>query len=137
MSDANSAGSALFAYVLFKGRQALTRCILVNSSTVILYMLDESILGDVESTGSVLFAYVFFKGINPLYTGKLFHCYILYIGRVHFRGVESTSLFCRFYSIFDGKSLLANNVDPDQTPHNVASDLILHYLSMTPLRVSR
>ena len=41
------------------------------------------------------------------------------------------SIFCRFYSIFDGKILLANNVDPDKTPHNVASDLGLHCLPMT------
>ena len=32
---------------------------------------------------------------------------------------------------------MANNVDPDQMPHNVASDLGLHCLSMTLLRVSR
>ena len=32
--------------------------------------------------------------------------------------------------------LLSNNVDPDQTPHNVASDLGLHCLPMTLLRVS-
>ena len=42
-------------------------------------------------------------------------------------------LFCRFYSNFDGKS--ANTVDPDQTPHNVASDLGLHCLPITLLRV--
>ena len=33
--------------------------------------------------------------------------------------------------------MLANTVDPDQTPHNVASDLGLHCLPMTLLRVSR
>ena len=44
-------------------------------------------------------------------------------------------LFCRFYS-FDGKNLLANNIDPDQTPQDVASDLCLHCLLMTLLRVS-
>ena len=33
--------------------------------------------------------------------------------------------------------MLANTVDPDQTPHDVASDLGLHCLSMTLLRVSR
>ena len=33
--------------------------------------------------------------------------------------------------------MLANNVDPDQTPHSVASDLCLHCLPMTILRVSR
>ena len=35
-----------------------------------------------------------------------------------------------------GKILLANNVDSDQMPHNVASDLGLHCLSMNPLCVS-
>ena len=33
--------------------------------------------------------------------------------------------------------LLANTVHPDQTPHNVASDLGLHCLPMALLRVSR
>ena len=33
--------------------------------------------------------------------------------------------------------MLANNVDPDQMPHYVASDLGLHCLPMTVLRVSR
>ena len=33
--------------------------------------------------------------------------------------------------------MLANNVDPDQTPHNVASNLGLHCLPMTLLQVSR
>ena len=32
---------------------------------------------------------------------------------------------------------VANNVDPDQTPHDVASDLGLHCLPSTPLRFSR
>ena len=38
-----------------------------------------------------------------------------------------SGLFCCFYSIFD-KILLANTVDPDQTPHIVASDLGQHCL---------
>ena len=42
-----------------------------------------------------------------------------------------------FYSIFDGIILLANNVDPDQMPHYVASDLGLHCLPMTLLWFSR
>ena len=42
-----------------------------------------------------------------------------------------SDLFCCFYSIFGLKILLANNVDPDQTPHIVASDLGLHCLPMT------
>ena len=33
--------------------------------------------------------------------------------------------------------MLANNEDFDQTPHDVASDLGLHCLPMTLLRVSR
>ena len=33
--------------------------------------------------------------------------------------------------------MLANNVDPDQTPHYVVSDMGPHCLSMTLLRVSR
>ena len=48
-----------------------------------------------------------------------------------------SGIFCRFYYIFDGKSLLANNVDPDQMPHHVATDLGLHCIPMTLLRVSR
>ena len=32
--------------------------------------------------------------------------------------------------------MFASNVDPAQTPHNVASDLGLHYLQLTFLRVS-
>ena len=33
--------------------------------------------------------------------------------------------------------MLANNADPDQTPHDVTSDLDLHCLPTTSLRVSR
>ena len=46
------------------------------------------------------------------------------------------SLFCHFHSIFLWKILLAYNVDPDQMPHYVASDLGLHCLPLTLLRVS-
>ena len=42
-----------------------------------------------------------------------------------------SDLFCRFYFRFDEKY-----VDPDQMLHYVASDLGLHCLSMTLLRVS-
>ena len=42
--------------------------------------------------------------------------------------LESSGLFRRFYSICDGKSCLKNNVDPDQTPHYVASDVGFHCL---------
>ena len=47
-----------------------------------------------------------------------------------------SGLFCLFYSGFDGKALFANSVDPDQTPHYVASDLGLHCLPMTLFQVS-
>ena len=46
-----------------------------------------------------------------------------------------SSLLCWFYSIFDGKILLANNVDPNQRPNYVASDLDLNCLPMTLLPV--
>ena len=36
---------------------------------------------------------------NPLYTGGLFHCYMLDESIYHL-----SCLFCRFYSICDGKS---------------------------------
>ena len=52
----------------------------------------------------------------------------------HFRGVWSVLLLL-FY--FCWKILLANNVDPDQMPHYMASDLGLHCLPMTLLWVSR
>ena len=45
--------------------------------------------------------------------------------------------FLSLYSIFYGKILLANIVDPDLMPHYVASDLGLHCLPMTILRISR
>ena len=51
-----------------------------------------------------------------------------------FRAVGSILLLL-FYFLW--KILLANNVDPDQMPHYVASDLGLHCLPMTLLQVSR
>ena len=54
--------------------------------------------------------------INPLYSGGLFHCYVL---------DESIN----YYSPW--KVLLTNNVDPDQMPQYVASDLGLHCLCIT------
>ena len=66
--------------------------------------------------------------LQPIYTSRLFHCYMLDESICHFRDVRS--ILC--YSV-----LLANSVDPDQMPHNVASDLGLHFLLMTLLRVSR
>ena len=48
----------------------------------------------------------------------------------HYRGVGSTlSLLLSF----GGKILLANNVDPEQMPHYMASNLGLHCLPMTLL----
>ena len=41
-----------------------------------------------------------------------------------------SGLSCRFI-LFLMKTLLANTVDPDQTPHYVASDLVLHCSPMT------
>ena len=70
---------------------------------------------------------------NPLYTGGLFHCYTLDESICHFRGVGS---FCRFYSIFM-ENPISKNVDPNQMPHYVASDLGLHCLPMTLSQVSR
>ena len=46
-------------------------------------------------------------------------------------------LFCHFHSIFRWKILLAENVDPDQMTHYVASDLGLRCSPMTLLHVSR
>ena len=48
-----------------------------------------------------------------------------------------SGLFCSFHSIFLWKILLANTVDPNKTPQNVASDLGLHCLPMNLLRGSR
>ena len=72
--------------------------------------------------------------INPLYTGGLFDCCMLDESICHFRGIGSI-LSLLFYFLW--KTLLANNLDPDKTPHYVASDLGLHYLPMTLLRVFR
>ena len=57
---------------------------------------------------------------------------LLSVGRVYLLFVAVSGLFCRLWKI-----LLANNVDPDQMPHYVASDLGPHCLPMTLLRVSR
>ena len=52
----------------------------------------------------------------------------------HFSGIGSI-MSLLFY--FCGKMTLANNIDPDQTPHNVASDLGLRCLPLILLRVCR
>ena len=62
------------------------------------------------------------------HTEQSLSSYILDESIYHSRGVES---------ILSRKILLANNVDPDHTPYYVASDLGLHCLPMTLLRVSR
>ena len=49
---------------------------------------------------------------------------------LHFRGVGFILSLLLYI-------LLANSVEPDQTPHRVASDLGLHCLPMNFLRVSR
>ena len=72
---------------------SLTRCILVDSATVICWASPFVILG-------------------------------------------VSGLLCRFYSNFNERSCKQTE-DPDQTSHYVASDLGLHCLPMTLLRVSR
>ena len=57
----------------------------------------------------------------PLYTGEL--CYMLDESICHLRSVALILILMEI--------LLTNNVDPDQTPHYVASDLYLHCLPMT------
>ena len=52
----------------------------------------------------------------------------------HFRGVWSVTSLLFYFSL---KIVLASNVDPGQTQYDVASDLGLHCLPMTLLRVSR
>ena len=71
--------------------------------------------------------------MRPLYTGRLFHCYKLDEYISHFRGIGSVLLHLFWFS---WKNLSANSMDPYQTPLFVASDLGLHCLSMTLLRVS-
>ena len=70
--------------------------------------------------------------LSPLYTGGLFHCYMLDKSIYQFRGVRSILSL-----LFLWKILLANTIDPDQVPHYVASDTGLHCLPMTLLRLSR
>ena len=63
---------------------------------------------------------------NSLYTGGLFHCYML----------DASICHLRVYFVAFVEILLANNVGPDQTLHYVASDLGLHCFLVTLLRVS-
>ena len=71
---------------------------------------------------------------HSLYSGRLFHCYMLGKSICHFRGVWSI-LSLLFY--FWWKILSANNVDPDQMPHYVVSHLGLNCLRLTFLWTSR
>ena len=66
--------------------------------------------------------------LNPFYTGRLFHCYLLDESTCHFRDVGSI-MSLLFY--FGWKIPLANIVDPNQIAHYVASDLGLHCLPRT------
>ena len=61
--------------------------------------------------------------------GGLFHPYILEKSICYLRGIR-----CNFLGLFGSgeKLLLANSGDPDQTPHDAASDLGLHCLPMYP-----
>ena len=70
-----------------------------------------------------------------MYTGRPFHYYMLDESICHFRSVGF--ILSLKTTLFLMEILFANNVDPDQTPHYVASDLSLHCLPMTLLRVSR
>ena len=63
------------------------------------------------------------KLFNPIYTSRLFHCCMLDESTCQFRNVGSI-LSILFFFLW--KILVANNVDPNQTPHDVASDLGLH-----------
>ena len=82
----------------------------------------------------VIHSLIPYPALNSLYTGRLLHCYKLDKSICHFRGVQSI-LSLLFY--FSWKILLANNVDRDQMPHYVASDLGLHCLPRTFLQISR
>ena len=66
--------------------------------------------------------------LNPLYTGGLFHCYMLAESICQLRGVGSI-LSLLFY--FRWKIQLASNLGPVQMSHYVASDLGLQCLPMT------
>ena len=54
----------------------------------------------------------------------------------HFRGIGSILSLLFYVYLLWKEVLLANTVDPYQTPHDVASDLDLHCLPMNILRVS-
>ena len=70
--------------------------------------------------------------LNTLYIAGLFHCYVLDESICHFRDVWSTLSL-----LFLMEILSANNVDPDQMPHHLASDLGQHCIPITLSRISR
>ena len=71
--------------------------------------------------------------LSPLYTGRLFHCYML-DESMSYRGCH---IYFVAFILFLMEKLLANTVDPDQTLQYLAPDLGLHCLPMTYLWVSR
>ena len=71
---------------------------------------------------------------GPLYTGRLFHFFMLNKSSCPYRGV----LFFDPFNLFLMENqLLANTADPDQITHYVTSDLGLHCLPITLLQISR
>ena len=94
-------------------------------SRIILSYLYERVANTSRSDWSLL-------KLHPLYTGGMYNCYLLYEFICHFRGVWSI-LSLSLY--FDRKSC-KQNVGLDQTPHYVAYDLGLHFLTTILLRVS-
>ena len=92
------------------------------------HIAEDHVHTDITSTTTYTFIF------NPLYTGGLYHCYILDKSICHFRGVRSVLSFSFYFLL---KILLANNVDPDWTPQYVASGMVLHCLPMALLWISR
>ena len=99
------------------GHAALPVCVIPISQHIIWYMYPD------EAAHKYRLSWVCkVFGFNPLYTGELFHCYIIDKSISHFRGV---TYFVAFILLL-WKILLAYSIDPDQMPHKVASDLGLH-----------
>ena len=92
-------------------------------------MLDEFIchLG----VSGVFVAFILFLMENPVSKQCRPSSDATFFGRVHL-SFRVSDLFCRIYYI-----LLANNVDPDKTPHFVAIYPGRHCLPMALFRVSR
>ena len=91
---------------------------------------DQTALKGAVWSGSALFAHIYLSQ----YMYLEFLPYMLDETICHFKGVR-TILLLLFY--FWWKILLANNVDPDQMPRYVASDLVLQCLAMTFSQVSK